>query len=166
MSGWDFLWLMMGHSAIFLAFLINFAYSTKHHFLPMWWNGRRGRLKIYSRRLGAGSSPVIGTLPNVLSEMSKRSAFLFCKSFWNNPRRATASLNLSYFQENYQVLHCLHLFFFLINTKFNGSFQEKHQVSLLWKEVICYGKSHLSTKDLYELFRDFQSRLWVQPLEF
>ena len=28
--------------------------------LPMWWNGRRGRLKIYSRRLGAGSSPVIG----------------------------------------------------------------------------------------------------------
>lgn len=28
--------------------------------LPKWRNGRRGRLKIYSRRLGAGSSPVFG----------------------------------------------------------------------------------------------------------
>ncbi|MDF2550642.1 MAG: hypothetical protein K0S07_1709 [Chlamydiales bacterium] len=27
---------------------------------PMWRNGRRGRLKIYSWRQGAGSSPVIG----------------------------------------------------------------------------------------------------------
>ncbi len=29
--------------------------------MPMWRNGRRGRLKIYSRQLGAGSNPVIGT---------------------------------------------------------------------------------------------------------
>ena len=28
--------------------------------LPVWWNGRRGRLKIYSGQPGAGSSPAIG----------------------------------------------------------------------------------------------------------
>ncbi len=30
--------------------------------MPMWRNGRRGRLKIYSWQQGAGSSPVIGNL--------------------------------------------------------------------------------------------------------
>lgn len=28
--------------------------------MPMWRNGRRGRLKIYSWQRGAGSSPAIG----------------------------------------------------------------------------------------------------------
>lgn len=36
--------------------------------MPMWRNGRRGRLKIYSWQQGAGSSPVIGNSPNVLKE--------------------------------------------------------------------------------------------------
>ena len=43
----------------------------------MWWNGRRGRLKIYFRQLSAGSSPVIGNLRkgNIFNTMK---CFLFC----------------------------------------------------------------------------------------
>lgn len=47
-----------------------FLYSSIYSCKPVWRNGRRGRLKIYSRQLGAGSSPVTGNSPDKLS--SKR----------------------------------------------------------------------------------------------
>lgn len=51
--------------------------------LPVWWNGRRGRLKIYSGQPGAGSSPAIGNSPDKLS--SKRMCPVF--SFIATPIR-------------------------------------------------------------------------------
>lgn len=37
--------------------------------MPVWRNGRRGRLKIYSGQPGAGSSPAIGNLGGLLSPL-------------------------------------------------------------------------------------------------
>lgn len=53
-------------------------YSVPFSSMPMWWNGRRGRLKIYSRRLGAGSSPVIGIQKEVLLDL----LFISLLGYW------------------------------------------------------------------------------------
>lgn len=49
--------------------------------MPMWRNGRRGRLKIYSWQQGAGSSPVIGNLTEWFLIIR---FFYFTKFVYNN----------------------------------------------------------------------------------
>ena len=38
-----------------------------------WWNGRHGRLKIYSSFLGIGSSPIVGKYVNYIYKMFNKS---------------------------------------------------------------------------------------------
>ena len=60
-----------GQSKLFtqirLAKNFNLFYITySHPPMPMWRNGRRGRLKIFFGQPSAGSSPVIGTLNRIV----------------------------------------------------------------------------------------------------
>lgn len=66
-------------SAFFLVLFFPTMLDSGYMFvMPMWRNGRRGRLKIYFRQLSAGSSPVVGNSPDKLSSKRICPVFSFC----------------------------------------------------------------------------------------